>query len=153
MIPRGIRPLLAALCLLLIGGCADEPTLEQQIIGVIGEMEGNAETGERKAFMDRVADAFSGQQGTLNYTDFQRFMFYQWNQNRRLHAQLFPIAVTRGDAPNLARARFKVLVTGGSGWLPERGQLYQVETEWVSEGSDWQLLAADWVPVSFDTPE
>jgi hypothetical protein len=37
-----------------------------------------------------------------------------------------------------------VLLTGGAGLLPETGQLYEVETRWLREGSDWQLWQAQW---------
>ena len=57
-----------------------------------------------------------------------------------------PVSVAlRGDRD--AIARFTVLATGGSGSaLPERGQLYQVETGWRLVDGDWRLLSAEWTP-------
>jgi hypothetical protein len=136
-------------CGLLLGACAEEQTIEQQIIAVIGEMEENGEAGNRGAFMDRVHPSFSGQEGGMTREDFQRYMYLQWNQNSRLHAQLFPISVTE-DWNQQASARFKVLVTGGRGFLPERGQVFEVFTIWQWEDGDWYLLRANWTPVDFE---
>jgi hypothetical protein len=134
---------------LLLSGCAEELTIDQQIIAVIGEMEKNGEAGNRGAFMDRVHPAFSGQEGAMTRDDFQRYMYLQWNQNSRLHAQLFPISVAE-DWNQQASARFKVLVTGGRGFLPERGQVFDVFTIWQREDGDWFLLRANWTPVDFE---
>ncbi len=137
------------LALLLLSSCGDEPTVEQQIIGVITEMEQLMEAGKRGAFMEKVADDFSGQLGMLTRDEFRRFMIFQWNQNQRLHAQLFPIRV-RKLGPGAATADFKALITGGRGFIPERGQLYQFETTWLKDGDDWLLLSANWDPVRLD---
>lgn len=142
---RFVLPLL--LCLLL-AGCEEERTIEQQIIGVIGEMEQNGEEGRRAAFMRRIHPEFTGQNQGMTRDDFQRFMVFQWNQNQRLSARLFPIEVTE-DWDQQASARFKVLVTGGRGFLPERGQVYEVFTIWQWTDEEWLLLRADWKPVDF----
>ena len=44
-------------------------------------------------------------------------------------------------------ARFSVLATGGSGgFLPDSGQVYQVETGWRLVDGEWKLLNASWTP-------
>ena len=141
--------LLLCCSLILLTGCQDERTLEQQIIAVIKEMEENGEAGRRGAFMERVHESFTGQQGSMTRDEFRRFMVLQWNQNSKLHARLFPITVTE-DWDQQASARFKVLVTGGRGFLPERGQVFEVFTIWQWDGDDWLLLRADWTPVDFE---
>jgi len=140
---------LAMLVVLALPGCGEEPTLEQQIIGTINELEELAEAGERGDFMDLVDEAFAGQHGTLLRMQFERFMILQWNQHRRLYAQLFPITV-RAEGPDLASARFKALITGGRGLLPDSGQLFQIETTFQKSGDDWLLLTADWEPIRAD---
>ena len=144
---RGIAG--ALLALLLLSSCSDDPTVEQQIIGVITEMEQLAEEGKRGAFMGRVAGDFNGQLGVLTRDEFRRFMIMQWNQNLRLHAQLFPIRV-RELGPGMAAANFKALITGGRGLIPERGQVYQIKTTWLQDGDDWLLVSANWEPVRLD---
>jgi len=143
-----LRLLLLCLLSLTSVACKEPATIEQQIIAVISEMEENGEAGRRGAFMERIHPSFTGQQGHMQRDDFQRFMVLQWNQNQRLEARLFPIRVTE-DGFDQASARFKVLVTGGRGFIPERGQVFEVFTIWQHEDGEWQLLRADWEPVEF----
>jgi hypothetical protein len=136
----------AALAALLLTACGDKLSVEQQIIATLQVMEEAAEQGEHFEFMGYVADSFSGQYGSMDRREFHRFMIFQINQNRRLHAQFFPIYVQE-SGKDLAVAHFKLLVTGGAGLLPETGQLFEVETQWLRDGSDWLLEKADWVAV------
>jgi len=126
--------------------CGKKLTIEQQIIATLRNMETAAEEGRHLDFMENVSDDFSARQGSMGRLDFHRFMIFQINQHRRLQAQFFPIYVSEtGD--DTASAHFKLLVTGGAGMLPERGQLFEVETKWVQDGGDWLLSEADWEPV------
>ena len=139
----------ACLLALLLASCAEELTLEQQIIGTINEMEAFAEAGERRSFMAMVTEDFSGQLKTLTKEEFRRFMILQWNVNLRLHAALGPIHV-RSLGEGMAVADFNGLITGGRGWIPERGQLYKFRTTWLLNGSDWLLATAQWEPIRVD---
>ena len=134
------------LAALLVAACSDKLTVEQQIIATLRNMEYAAEEGRHLDFITHVADSFSGQQGSMDRREFHRFMIFQINQNRRLQAQFFPIFV-REAGENLASAHFKLLVTGGAGLLPESGQLFEVETQWLRDGGDWLLAGAEWEAV------
>ncbi len=136
----------AALTVLLLAACGEKLSVEQQVIATLEVMEEAAEQGEHFEFMNHVADSFGGQQGSMDRREFHRFMIFQINQNRRLHAQFFPIYV-RETGEERASAHFKILVTGGGGLLPDSGQLFEVETQWLLEGSDWKLDKADWEAV------
>ncbi len=137
------------LAVLLLVACAGNLSTEQQIIASLHSMEEAAESGRPFGFMEHVADEFSAQKGSMNRKEFHRFLLVQINKNRRLHAQFLPIYVKETD-PDRASARFRLLVTGGSGLLPERGQIYAVETGWKRVGGEWLLLTANWQPVQFD---
>jgi hypothetical protein len=143
----------AAGCLVLLallaGGCGEEPTVEQQIIAAITEMESRGEEGRRSAFMEMVHESFIGQQGAMTRDEFRLFMIMQWNRNQRLQAQLFPIRV-KDLGVGQASAKFKALITGGRGLIPERGQLYEIVTLWVKTGGDWLLVKADWKPIPLE---
>lgn len=135
-----------ALAVLLLSGCSEKLSVEQQVIATIRNMEYAAEEGLHLEFMGYVADSFGAQHGSMDRREFHRFMIFQINQNRRLRAQLFPVFVKEtGEAT--ASAHFRVLVTGGAGLLPENGQLFEVETQWLREGNDWLLLQAGWEAV------
>ena len=135
-----------ALTALLLTGCGENLSVEQQVIATLEAMEDAAEQGQHFEFMGHVADSFGGQYGSMDRRAFHRFMIFQINQHRRLHAQFFPIHVQE-SGNDLASAHFRILVTGGSGLLPESGQLFEVETQWLRDGSNWLLEKADWEPV------
>jgi hypothetical protein len=146
---RAARPLTllpALLAAVLLAACGPSGTVEEQIRARIADMEAAGEAGERGAFMGFVADGFEAQDRAMNRDDFRRFMFLQFSRQRRVQAQVFPITV-EAQGPNLATARFKVLVTGGGGLIPEDGQLFDVETQWMLDGGDWLLWRADWRPL------
>jgi hypothetical protein len=142
---RGVAAL-ALLASVLLAACGSGATVEEQVRDTIGAMESAAEEGRPLDFMAYVADDFQGQGGQLTRQDFLRLMTFQISRYRRLHAQLFPIEVTDAGG-GFADARFRVLVTGGQGLLPEDGQLYRVETSWTRDGGDWLLWRATWEPV------
>ena len=140
---------LALNAVLLVGlllACSEELTVEQQIIATLRNMEAAAEEGQHLDFMAYVADSFDGQNSSMGRREFHRFMLFQINQKRRLHAQIFPVHVQEsGD--DQATADFKILVTGGAGLIPDSGQLFEVDTIWLNSGGEWLLEKASWVPV------
>lgn len=144
--------LVAALAVVMLLGCGEKLTVEQQIIATLRNMEFAAEEGQHMDFMGYVADSFGGQQGAMDRREFHRFMVFQINENRRLQAQFFPIYVDE-TGENTASAHFRLLVTGGSGLLPERGQLFEVETQWLRNGSGWVLNLANWKAVQLPAPD
>ena len=138
--------------LILLAGCGKELSVEQQIIATLRNMEVAAEEGEHFAFMEYLADSFKGQQGSMDRRDFHRFMIFQINQNRRLQAQFFPIFV-KETGEGQASANFKILITGGGGLLPERGQIFEVDTAWIRADGDWLLDNANWKPLHLSAAE
>ena len=126
--------------------CSPPPSVEQQIIGVIREMEEQVEAGERRAFIAHVADDFVGQHGITTRDELNAMVLLQLNQHRQVQAQLFPISVTP-TMPGQAQASFRVLLTGGPGWIPDSGQMYTVGTRWQEHDGDWFLVTARWQAV------
>ena len=129
--------------LLLLAACSEELSVEQRVIASIETMEAAAEEGRHLDFMGQVADGFQAQYESMDRREFHRFMIFQMNENRRLHANFFPIHV-RQTGEKTASAEFRVLVTGGGGLIPDRGQLFDVKTDWILDGGDWLLFKADW---------
>jgi hypothetical protein len=141
--------LLAVLLSLLAGACGEGPTVEQQVIATIREMEAHIEAGERRPFMDYIAEDFSGQDGSLDREQLRALMIMQLNRYQRLQGQLFPIQVQE-TGEDTAAARFRALVTGGPNWFPESGQVFDLATHWRRIDGDWRLTAADWDPAPLD---
>ncbi len=137
------------LALVSLAACSKPLTVEQQIIATIRNMEAHVEAGERRPFMEYIAEDFSGQDGTMNRDQARALMVYQMNRNRRLHAQLFPIQV-KEQSETTASAHFRALVTGGANWLPERGRVFDFETHWRRQDDDWLMVSAKWTPTPLE---
>ena len=145
--------LLTFLLSVALSACSPPPTVSQQIIAAIQEMEARIESGERRPFMKHVAEDFTGQKGQLDRQQLRALVIYQLNRHQRLHAQLFPISVNEtGEetGEETASAKFRALITGGPGWIPDQGQLYDFETLWRYEDGEWKLSSANWNPVRLD---
>ena len=147
---RGLTPLLVAVLLIAaFSACSPPLTVSQQVIAAIREMETRIEDGERWQFIKHVSEDFSGQNGQLNRQQLMGLVIYQLNRHQRLHAQLFPISVNE-TGEQTASANFRALITGGPGWIPDQGQLYDFETLWRYQGGEWKLTSANWNPVPLD---
>jgi len=144
--PRAFLPVALAL---VLAGCGQELTVEQQVIAVIRTMEAELEAGERREFMAHVAEDFAGQSGRMNRDQVRALVVFQLRRYERLQAQLFPIRVTE-TGPETAGAEFRALITGGPGWIPESGQVYEFSTAWRRRDGDWVVVSADWRPVPLD---
>ena len=116
-------PILAFLLLAGLSACNQPLTVEQRIIATIREMEAKVEEGERRPFMEHIAEDFTGQGGAVTRYQARAMFIYQLNRHERLQAQLFPIHVTE-SSENTAIAVFRALVTGGPNWIPESGQVF-----------------------------
>ncbi len=133
----------------LLAGCGQELSVEQQIIATIREMEAHVEAGERRPFMAFIAEDFRGQNGSLNRDQLRALLVMQLNRYQQLQAQLMPIRVQE-TGPDTATAVFSALVTGGPGWLPESGQVFEFDTRWRKVDGDWLLVSADWDPATLE---
>jgi hypothetical protein len=139
----------ALFIVIVLAACGQPPTVEQQIIATIEEMDARIEAGERRAFMQNVAEDFNGQDGSMNRDQVRALVVFQLNRYKQLQARLFPIRV-EDNGDDTARAEFRALVTGGPNWIPESGQVYAFETTWRNEGGDWLLTSANWDPVPLE---
>ena len=143
-----LRAALIAAAFALVS-CGQSLTVEQQVIATIRQMEEKIENGERRPFMAYLSEDFSGQNGRMTRDEVRALVVLQLNRHQRLHAQLFPIFVTE-TGEGRAEARFRALITGGPGWFPESGQVYDFETAWRADGDRWLLESANWEPVPLD---
>ena len=146
---RSSVPILVFLLLTGLSACNQPLTVEQRIIATIREMEAKVEAGERRPFMEHIAEDFAGQGGALTREQTRAMFIYQLNRHQRLQAQLFPIHVTE-SSENTATADFRALVTGGPSWIPESGQVFDFETHWRLVDDEWYLYAASWTPVALE---
>ena len=141
--PLRFAALLLGLSLALVG-CAPASDPEQRLAQTIEAMEVAIEARERGTFMDYVADDFAGQRGRYDRTGLDGMVRLHLIRNKSVSATVMgsELQIT-GER---ATAEINVLLTGGAGWLPERGQLYSVTTGWRMEDDDWRLIQAHWEP-------
>ena len=145
MTGRSSFQILVFLLLAGLSACSQPLTVEQRIIATIREMETKVEEGERRPFMEHIAEDFTGQGGAMTRDQARALFIYQLNRHQRLQAQLFPINVTE-SSENTAMATFKALVTGGPNWLTDSGQIFDFETHWRLVDDEWYLYKANWTP-------
>ena len=125
-----------------LSACRREPP-EQALRNTIAAMEAAAEAKDNDALFASIADDFTGSEG-MDRQGFRRYVTLAGMRAQSVHANLGPIEVKLfGDR---ASASFTVALTGGAGLLPDQGQVYEVETGWRLEDSEWKLISAKWSP-------
>jgi hypothetical protein len=132
---------------LLLVCCSQPLTIEQIIISRIRTMEAQLEDGERRRFMTNFSEDFRAQNGQMTRDQLRAYVVLQLNRYKKLEARLFPITVQQVSESEVT-AKFNALVTGGPGWIPEDGQLYEFNTHWRLVGDEWLLTAAQWEPIA-----
>lgn len=121
-------------------GCASEPDADA-LRRIIGEMETAVESGETGDFLDHVSEDFSGQDGGVDARQLRATLVGLVLRHER-------IGVVPGDAEievrgDRATVRLRVLATGGS-WMPETGQILDIDSEWQRIDGDWRCASAKW---------
>ena len=126
-----------------MAGCSKLPP-EQALRESIGKMEQAALKKDAGEFFEYFAEDFSGS-NALDRESFRRYVQLVWLQNKDVGVQMGPLDVKLMN--DRATVDFTVALSGGQGLLPDRGQVYQVQTGWRMEGDDWRLISATWKPV------
>ena len=131
------------LLLLLLGGCS-KPEPEQRLRDTIAEMQKAAEERDAGDLFDHVAEDFAAAEG-MDRDRFRQYVTLVMLRNQSIGVRMGPLDVKMlGDR---ARVSFTFAATGSSGGLlPDRAQVYQVETGWRRDGDDWELISAQWKP-------
>lgn len=131
-----------ALFALLAAGCRHEAP-EQALRNTISAMAEAAEKHDTDALFDPIAEDFVGSEG-MDRSEFRRYVTVMSLRQKSVGVQLGPLDVKMfGDRATVA---FTAALTGGPGWLPDRAQVYEVETGWRMEAGDWKLISAKWKP-------
>ena len=129
-------------CLLLLAGCRHEAP-EQALRRTIDGMVAAAEAHDTDALFEPIAEDFAGSEG-MDRTEFRRYVTVMSLRQKSVGVQLGPLDVKMfGDRASVS---FTAALTGGPGWLPDRAQVYDVDTGWRLENGDWKLISAKWKP-------
>ncbi len=129
------------LCLGVVA--CSKPAPEQALRESIQQLEQAAIAKDGSAFFEYFADDFSGS-GRLDRDNFRRYVQLIWLQNKDIGVQMGPLDVKLME--DRATVNFTVALSGGPGFIPDQGQIYQVQTGWRLDGDEWRLISATWKP-------
>jgi len=123
-----------------LAGCRREPD-EQALRRTIAEMEVAVEQGDHRDFLDHFDAQFAGNGGDMDLRQLRATLAALSLRHEQLGVTLGPIDVKLFD--DRATIRFEALATGGS-WMPQTGQMLEVESHWKRVDGQWRCFAADW---------
>ena len=135
------RRLLGVLGALALGACVRSDP-ERELRDTIAAMARAIEDREPGAFLDAMADDFTRESGAFGKQDAKRILAGIYLRNEKIHLAAV-VTEVRVDGAR-ARARVRVVATGGSGLLPERGQAWEFDSAWRRDGGKWRVFNAEW---------
>jgi hypothetical protein len=137
---------LALLVAFLLSGCGAPPPDEEQIRARIdGMVEALAERNGRRVLAP-LAEDFTAETWDMDRRGMRLLLEREMRAHQRLAARVYDLSVEIHEGSR-ASAEFQVILTGGSGLIPQRGRWYKVRTGWRLDGSDWMLISASWEDV------
>ncbi len=101
------------------------------------------EQREPAAFLDSISDDFARESGTFGKQDVKRLLVGAYLRNEKISVNAV-VTDVRIDGDR-ARAKVRVLATGGAGLLPERGQSWDFDSVWRRESGRWKVYNAEWI--------
>jgi hypothetical protein len=105
-------------------------------------MAQSIEQRDPAVFLDAVAEDFTRESGAFGKQDAKRTLLAAYLRNEKItvSAEVNEVRI-EGDR---AYAKVRVVATGGSGLLPERGQIWDFDSAWRRERSQWKVFNAEW---------
>jgi len=132
--------------IVVLCACGPDTPHEQRLRELIDQMEHQAESGNIGDFMDQVADDFSGEEGAISKVELKKLLRVQILKNTRVNALISGYEYELFE--NRAKVSMNALLTGGTrGWLPERGELFKINSAWRLSDDNWELISASWEPI------
>ena len=138
MIARG----LALLLLVALAAACGRSDPERELRATIDGMARAVEKREAAAFLEAVSDDFTRESGSFGKQDAKRVLLAAILRNEKINVTAVVTDVRiEGER---ASAKVRVVATGGSGLLPERGQTWDFDSAWRRERSQWKVFNAEW---------
>ena len=136
--------LMACALAVLLASCS-RPAPEEALRAAMGEIHEHIEARDAAALRSYLAEDFIGPHG-MDRDQVRRTAALYMLRHEKVLLTFGPLDVDLQDSH--ATVGFTAALTGGSGFLvPERGNVYKVETGWRLEGGDWKGTSARWTPV------
>ena len=128
----------------LLAGCS-RPAPEEALRSALEEVRESVEDRDAATLRGYLADDFIGP-GGMDRDQARRTAALYMLRHEKVMFTLGPLDISLQE-PH-ATVRFTAALTGGSGVLvPERGNVYKVESGWRLEGGDWKITSVRWTPV------
>ncbi|MGB1220740.1 MAG: hypothetical protein ACPG43_04330 [Alcanivoracaceae bacterium] len=130
----------------MLAACSSPDPAEQGVAEALERISDAVEAKDSKAVMGEIDEDFTlrrtGRED-LNHFLAGRTLRHLLDRYRDITVVTSGLDVTQDPLrDDLAHVRFNVLVTGGQGrLLPERGELYRIDSQWRHDGQ-WRLLQA-----------
>ncbi|MDQ3189002.1 MAG: hypothetical protein M3Q28_08905 [Pseudomonadota bacterium] len=115
---------------------------ERELRSAIAAMARAIEQREPTVFLDSVADDFSKESGTFGKHEVRRLLTGVYLRSEKISINAV-VSEVRIEGKR-AHAKVRVVATGSSGLLPERGQSWNFDSVWRRESGRWKLFNAEW---------
>ena len=82
----------------------------------------------------------------FNKSQFNFFLQHQLKSNKNISISI----LDKELVPNSQSVDItaKVLLLGSSHWIPEKGQVYKVDSRWVNDSGEWMLSKLKWEKIN-----
>ncbi len=138
------KALLSVVVLLILFGstACSSPSAEDRIRIRLAELVTAIEEKDRSEIQKILAFGFTAKsQGES--VDANLLMLVYFRQVKQIRIQTYAVEVEVED--RAAQVRLNAVVMGGQGLLPERVNLFETKSAWITQdGDDWQLTSAEW---------
>jgi type IV pilus biogenesis protein CpaD/CtpE len=135
------RALLIGALAALLSACARSDP-ERELRATIDTMAQAIERREPVEFLEALAEDFTRESGAFGKQDAKRTLLAVYLRNEKITVSAMVTEVRiEGDR---AYAKVRVVATGGSGLLPERGQIWDFDSAWRRERGRWKVFNAEW---------
>ncbi len=116
---------------------------ERELRDTVDKMARAIENKNAAEFLDHLSQDFTRESGAFGRDDVRRALAGVMLRNERI-----TLAVVVTDVsllgPDSANLRVRVVATGGSGLVPERGQAWEFTSAWRRERGTWRVFNAEW---------
>ena len=135
------RVVAIALAAASVGCSRSDP--ERELRSSVSAMAQAIEQREPAAFLDSISDDFARESGAFGQQDVKRLLVGAYLRNEKISVNAV-VTDVRIDGDR-ARAKVRVVATGGAGLLPERGQGWDFDSVWRRENGRWKVYNAEWI--------